>query len=57
MFSLRPAFPRGIYVFGAIATALLLTMAAVRPETAAVQVEARTASASSPQLLAMDLVQ
>lgn len=57
MFSLRPAFPRGIYVFGAVATALLLTMAAVRPGSVAVQVEARAVSASSPQLLAMDLVQ
>jgi len=57
MFSLRPAFPRGIYVFGAVATALLLTLAALRPESAIVQVEARMVSASSPQLLAMDLVQ
>lgn len=56
MFSLRPAFPRGIYIFGAIATALLPTLAAVRPDPLARQVEARAVTASSPQLLAMELV-
>ncbi|MHA7773045.1 hypothetical protein [Roseibium sp. M-1] len=57
MFSLRPAYPRGIYVFGAVAFAFLLLAAAIRPEAGQVEADRKPASASSPQLLAMDLAQ
>jgi hypothetical protein len=57
MFSLRPAYPRGIYVFGAVATVLLLAMSVLQPESGAPRYEAKPGTASSPQLLAMNLAQ
>ncbi|GAB4515325.1 MAG: hypothetical protein Tsb0019_13940 [Roseibium sp.] len=55
MFSLRPAYPRSFYVFGALLTAVLLITSAVRPGPQPIDVAETTVQASSPQLLALEL--
>lgn len=55
MHSLRPAYPRGIYFFGAFAAIALLVASAVQPSGSEVRVADQKHLASSPQILALDL--
>ncbi|MEM9632753.1 MAG: hypothetical protein AAGA50_15590 [Pseudomonadota bacterium] len=57
MYSVRPAFPRSFYAFGAALTALLLVMSALQDGSAEMQVAETVILPPSPQVFALDLNQ
>lgn len=57
MFSVRPAFPRSFYVFGAALTALLLVMSTFQNSSVEVSLAESMTLPPPPQVLALDLNQ
>ncbi|MGX1497346.1 hypothetical protein ACSSV1_002382 [Labrenzia sp. MBR-25] len=55
MFSPRPAYPRGFYLFGAFVAGALLITSALRPEPQAVDERLHAGLSSSPQIYALEL--
>lgn len=55
MLSVRPAYPRGFYVFGAFVAVFLLVAGAYRQGVTDQHVSTPSFGTSSPHLLAMDL--
>ena len=57
MFSVRPAFPRSFYAFGAALTALLLVMSTFQNSSVEVSLAETVTLPPPPQVLALDLNQ
>jgi hypothetical protein len=57
MFSVRPAFPRSFYAFGAALTALLLVMSTFQNSSVEVSLAESMTLPPPPQVLALDLNQ
>ena len=55
MFSLRPAYPRGVYVLGVIVSVFLVLVSAYQPAAPAPPFPANPATAASTQILVMDI--
>lgn len=55
MFSVRPAFPRSFYAFGAVLTVLLLVMSTFQNRSVEMRVAENVPPPPTPQVLALDL--
>ena len=55
MFTPRPAYPRGFYLFGAFVAGALLIVSALRPAPQPLDARLHAGLSSSPQIYALEL--
>jgi hypothetical protein len=55
MFTPRPAYPRGFYLFGAFVAGALLIVSALRPVPQPLDARLHAGLSSSPQIYALEL--